>query len=79
VAPSLIHWPGPAHPAARLPDVGVTLAALELEHPRAADIQRQLDLLGLDVRCTPSAQPQIVVRLKTPAGERTLRSTEPIL
>lgn len=78
VAPSLIHWPGPAHPAARLPDVGVTLEALELEHPRAAEIQRQLDLLGLDVRCAPASQARLVAWLRTPVGERTLRSDEPI-
>src|SRR5215470_10058702 len=78
VVPSLICWSGPAHPAARLPEVGVTLEALELEHPRAADIQRQLELLGLDIRCTRSALPRIVARLRTPAGERTLRSTDPL-
>jgi hypothetical protein len=78
VVPSLIFWPGSAHPASRLPDVGVTLEGLELEHPRAADVQRQLDLLGLDVRCTRAAQPRVVAHLATPAGPRTLRSTEPI-
>ena len=78
VVPSLIFWPGSSHPAARLPDAGVTLEGLELEHPRAADVQRQLDLLGLDVRCTQAALPQIVAHLATRAGPRTLRSTEPI-
>jgi len=78
VAPSLIFWPGSAHPAARLPDVGVTLEALELEHPRAAEIQRQLDLLGLDVRCTHGSVARLVAHLATPAGLRTLRSTEAI-
>jgi hypothetical protein len=78
VVPSLIFWPGPAHPAARLPDAGVTLERLELEHPRATDVHRQLDLLGLDVRCTQADLPRIVAHLATPAGPRTLRSTEPI-
>jgi hypothetical protein len=78
VAPSLICWSGSAHPASRLPEVGVSLEALELEHPRAAEIQDQLDLLELDVRCTPSAQPRLVAHLRTPAGSRTLRSNEPI-
>jgi len=78
VAPSLIFWPGAAHPAARLPDVGVTLDGLELEHPRAVDVQRQLDLLGLDVCCTRAALPRIVAHLATRAGPRTLRSTESI-
>jgi len=78
VVPSLICWPGSAHPAARLPEVGVTIEGLELEHPRAVDVQRQLDLLGLDVRCTRSSLPRIVAHLGTPSGLRTLRSTEPI-
>src|SRR5262245_10487476 len=78
VVPSLIRWPGTAHPAARLPESGVALEALELEHPRAAEVQRQLDLLGLDVRCSRSAVPRIVAHLRTPSGPRTLRSTEPL-
>jgi Glyoxalase-like domain len=76
--PSLICWRGSAHPAERLPEAGVSLEALELEHPRAGEVQRQLDLLGLDVRCTSSALPRIVAHLRTPSGPRTLRSTEPI-
>ena len=78
VVPSLICWGGPAHPAARLPDSGVSLEALELEHPRALDVQRQLDLLGLDLRCRPAALPLLVAHLRTRAGTRTLRSSEPI-
>lgn len=78
VAPSLICWSGSAHPAARLPDLGVTLEALELEHPRAAEIQRQLDALGLTERCSPGPVPRLTVHLRTPAGMRALRSTEPV-
>jgi hypothetical protein len=78
VVPSLICWNGPAHPAARLPDAGITLEALELEHPRASDVQRQLDLLGLAFRCAPASAPRITAHLRTPAGPRTLRSSEPI-
>jgi Glyoxalase-like domain len=78
VVPSLIRWSGSAHPAASLPESGVSLEALELEHPRAADVQRQLDLLGLDVRCSRSALPGIIAHLRTPSGPRTLRSTEPL-
>jgi Glyoxalase-like domain len=78
VAPSLIFWPGSAHPAARLPDAGVTLEGLELAHPRAGEVQRQLDVLGLDVRCTAAALPSLVAHLRTPGGPRTLRSTDPL-
>ena len=75
VVPSLICWDGAAHPAARLPDAGVTLDGLELGHPRAVEVQRQLDLLGLEVRCTSSPVPRIVAHLRTPAGARMLASS----
>jgi glyoxalase-like protein len=77
VVPSLIRWEGP-HPVTRLPDVGVTLEALELEHPRAAEVQAQLDLLGLPYHCSTGPAARITAQLRTPAGTRTLRSTEPI-
>jgi len=78
VVPSLICWGGSAHPAARLPDAGVTLEALELEHPRAADVQRQLELLGLPHRCAAGPVPRITAHLRTPAGPTTLRSSDPV-
>jgi len=61
----------------RLLRLGVTLEALELEHPRATEIQRQLDALGLTERCSPGPGPRLTVHLRTPAGMRVLRSTEP--
>ncbi len=75
VVPSLIHWHGAAHPAARLPDAGLALEALELEHPRAAEVQRQLDLLGLSHRCARGPEPRLVAHLRTPLGPRTLHGT----
>ncbi len=78
VVPSLISWPGAPHPAALLPDVGVTLEALELMHPHAPWIRIQLDMLGLDVLCTYNPRPQLVARLATPGGPRILRSDEAI-
>ena len=77
LAPTLIRWEG-AHPVERLPDVGVTVESFELEHPRAAEIQRQLDLLGLPFRCSEAPAPRIAAQLNTPAGRRTLSSAEPI-
>lgn len=75
VVPSLICWDGRSHPAARLPSLGVSLERLELTHPRAAEVQQQLDLLGLEVRCTPSPVPRIVAHLRTPSGQTTLASS----
>lgn len=78
VVPSLICWSGAAHPAARLPEAGAVLEALELEHPRAPEVQRQLDLLGLPYRCAAAPVPRLTAHLRTPGGPRTLHSTEPI-
>jgi len=78
VVPSLICWAGPAHPTGRLPESRVSLETLELAHPRAAEVQQQLDLLGLDILCHPSARPEIIAHLWTPSGPRTLRSSEPL-
>ena len=78
VVPSLICWAGSAHPAARLPDLGVSLEALELEHPRAAEVQRQLDALRLTGRCSPGPVPRLTLHLRTPRGPRMLRSDEPL-
>jgi len=78
VVPSLICWSGPAHPAALLPDLGVRLESLELEHPRAAEVQRQLDALGLSERCRPGRVARLAAHLRTPAGRRSLRSDEPV-
>jgi len=78
IVPSLIRWSGPAHPSARLPDAGVSVEALELEHPEASAVQRQLELLRLPYRCAAGRVPRLTVHLRTPAGPRTLHSTEPI-
>jgi hypothetical protein len=78
VAPSFIAWEGMDHPSQRLPDAGCCLEAIHLEHPRAEEIQRALDALGLPLRCTPRSEPRLTVELRTPTGIHVLRSTEPL-
>lgn len=78
LVPSLICWSGPAHPSTRLPEAGVTLEALELEHPLASEVHRQLELLGLPYRCVAGPLPRLTAHLRTPAGARTLHSLGPI-
>jgi Glyoxalase-like domain len=78
IVPSLICWDGPAHPTARLAESGCTIEAVELEHPQAAEVQHQLNVLGLPHRCAPGPVPRLTVLLRTPAGARVLRSTEPL-
>jgi len=41
-APALIEWTGPAHPAQRLPDTGITMTQLEIAHPQADALREVL-------------------------------------
>lgn len=45
--PSLIQWQSEPHPATALPDLGCRLQLLEVEHPRAQDIQDSLHAIAL--------------------------------
>lgn len=47
--PTLIQW-GEAHPAAGLPESGVTLQDLCVRHPRADELRRAFDAIELSVR-----------------------------
>ena len=71
--PVLIQWDGNAHPADALPDVGCALLGVSVTHPRANELQALLANLGvkppIDVK---SGQPAIEVRLRCPAGVRTI-------
>ncbi len=77
VAPALIEWQVPMHPAAHMPDVGCTLVGLELRHPDTARVKRLMESLGvlepdisLDVIEAP--EPRLVAHIRTPLGLRTL-------
>lgn len=68
--PTLIHWEG-RHPAAAMPDSGVTLRALALRNvPDRA--RALLQLRGVDVQASPG--PAVRATLQTPQGEVTLES-----
>jgi hypothetical protein len=68
--PTLIQWQG-AHPAAQLPDSGVTLQALELNGVPAA-AREVLALHGVGV--APAGAPALSATLATPRGLVTLQS-----
>ncbi|MDO9525727.1 MAG: VOC family protein [Gemmobacter sp.] len=69
--PALIQWFGAAHPAQRLPDVGVRLTALHLTHPEADALRAALPLS--DTRVTVSAGPiGLRATFSTPKGLRVL-------
>lgn len=64
--PTLIQW-GSVHPAAAMPVSGITLAALELQHPRAQELAAGLQAVGLawPVHSGPA---RLRARLQTPRG-----------
>lgn len=73
--PALIQWPEhAAHPAARLPDDGLELVALQATHPEPEKIRAALESLGLGQVLDLSRGDEIALRARiaTPDGEREL-------
>jgi len=77
LAPTLIEWCVPQHPADGLPDAGCSLMKLEGFHPDPARIGTSLTGLGLDTALAlhptePGDAPTLLAYLKTPLGLREL-------
>lgn len=72
--PALIQWQGAAHPAQRLPDVGVRLDLLEIATPDADALTAALQGQFTDRRVRISQGPQNSMRatFTTPHGPRVL-------
>lgn len=72
--PALIEWHGPAHPVQALPDSGLRLTELRLEHPRQADLARALAPLLSDDRIGIHAgpAPRLSASLDGPGGRVSL-------
>lgn len=70
LVPTLIQWPGPLHPADRLPDPGLRLVALAGEHPEPAGARRALAALGFSetLKVTYGRTPRLAAMLRTPRG-----------
>lgn len=67
--PAFIAWDGDGHPAARLPDCGVRLSALDLRHPDADALGAVLAGFS-DPRVTlAEGSPRLQARLSTARGE----------
>ena len=71
--PTLIEW-GSAHPTHTMPDSGVTLQSLHLQHPDAAALRAACEAAGLQGIPTTPGPAQIQVQLATPRGLVTLHS-----
>lgn len=58
VLPLLIEWPDGNGPAMHMPDIGISLQRLVLQHPDVKALQHNLTLLGID----PDASPLLDIR-----------------
>jgi hypothetical protein len=75
--PTLIQW-GDVHPAASMPDSGVTLKSLDLRHPDATALRAACDRLGL-VQATVTPGPaRLSALLQTPKGLIEIHSGNPL-
>ena len=72
--PALIQWQGAAHPAQRLPDVGVRLRRVEIATPDHATLNPTLAGLLRDPRLVIVPGPDLTIRAEfdTPHGRRVL-------
>lgn len=75
--PTLIQW-GDTHPAASMPESGVTLLSLSLQHPDACTLAAACDGLGLTPYRVTAGPARLSARLKTPKGLIELQSGNPL-
>jgi hypothetical protein len=71
--PTLIQW-GPTHPAQSMPDSGITLSSLTVQHPQAAELQAAYAAIGLQGIGIQSGTANLIATLQTPRGIVTLES-----
>ncbi len=71
--PTLIEW-GPHHPTATMADSGLTLQALALHHPQAAQLQAACQAIGLNAVVITDGPARLSAQLGTPRGPLTLHS-----
>ena len=71
--PTLIEW-GPHHPTATMADSGLTLQALTLQHPQAAQLQEACRAIGLQAVVIADGPARLSAQLGTPRGPLTLHS-----
>ena len=77
VAPAVIEWHTETHPAANMPDCGLSLVTLELAHPDTARVERLLRSLNVQgpvrVRaCAAQESPHLTAWIQTPSGLKKL-------
>jgi len=72
--PTLIEWTGP-HPAANMPESGIALHALALQHPQAGLLGRALSAIGIARVAVAEGPANLCATLRTPKGAVRLESS----
>jgi hypothetical protein len=75
--PALIEWETESHPAAHLPDHGLSLVRLDIAHPHPERVARLSASLALDapvkvLPAPPGSPARLVAHIQTPQGLRQL-------
>jgi hypothetical protein len=73
VLPTLIEW-GETHPAAGMPESGVTLHSLSATHPQASDLRAAYAAVGLEQVAVHEGPANLCALLDTPRGRVRLAS-----
>lgn len=71
--PTLIEW-GDVHPASHMPESGVTLQSLTVQHPQADVLRAAYAAIGLTGVQVKQGAPNVCAQLRTPRGPVTLES-----
>lgn len=74
LAPTLIQWRSPTHPADTLKDLGCSLERLEGVHPQPGKVAAMLKAIGFEGEFPVSRgeKPSLLASIRTPAGARRL-------
>lgn len=74
LVPTLIQWSDARHPADRLPDSGLRLAAIAGEHPTPELTRAEIATLGLSdvLKVTYAKSPRLAMMLRSPRGTSVL-------
>jgi len=78
VAPALIQWATPAHPAQRMREQGCRLVELRLIHPEPPRVERLLRSIKLDtsiVVVESGERPSLIASIGTPFGIKSFPAT----
>ena len=73
IVPFFIDWGDSPHPASSAAVGHATLVRLRAVHPKADDVRRQLDSLGLDLPVKPGKSPALIATLAGAYGPVDLR------